>query len=160
MAWASKRTLQTGDIVPDVPFTGADGEPRNLSELLQSGPVLLAFFKVACPTCQLTLPYLNRLSTGGTQAYAVSQDKPSDTHRFNATFGVTLPELFDRVEDDYPASSAFGLTHVPSMFLVEPDRRIVWDSIGFYKRELVALSEMIGHPIFHNGDIVPEMKAG
>ena len=42
-----------------------------------------------------------------------------------------MPTLLDREEDGYPASNAFGISHVPSLFLVEPDGAISLASSGF-----------------------------
>ena len=40
-----------------------------------AAPVLLAFFKINCPTCQLTFPFLQRLADrGGPRIVGVSQD--------------------------------------------------------------------------------------
>ena len=44
---------------------------------------------------------------------------------FNQRFGVTFPTLLDLSNEDYPASNAYGITSVPSLFLVEPDGTIV-----------------------------------
>ena len=90
----------------------------------------------------------------------VSQDSVAATVGFSNAFGIELPILFDREQDDYPASNSFGLTHVPSMFLVERDRRISWKWSGFQKRQLESLAERVGLPIFDSGEMVPEWKAG
>ncbi len=50
------------------------------------------------------------------------------------------PVLFDRAEDDYPASNTWGVTHVPAMFLIEPGLAMTWSSAGFFKRELEELA--------------------
>jgi peroxiredoxin len=160
MAWGAKKTLETGAIAPQVSFYDQAGTAHTLDALLASGPIVLAFFKVSCPTCQLTLPFLNRLSGGETRIFAVSQDSPEAASEFAASFGVELPFLYNRASDGYPVSDAFRLTHVPTLFLVQPGRKIAWDSVGFEKRRLVALAASLGREIFFSGDIVPEMKAG
>jgi peroxiredoxin len=160
MATGWRKSLEIGDLAPEVRLFDAAGERHSLTSLLDAGPVLLAFFKVSCPTCQLTLPYLQRISGEKVRIIPVSQDSAPATLGFAQAFGVQLPFLFDREEDDYPASNSFGLTHVPSMFLVERDRRISWEWTGFHKRQLEAVAERAGVPIFHPGDMVPESKAG
>ena len=35
-------------------------------ELAVAGPVVVAFFKVTCPVCQLTFPFLERIHQAGT----------------------------------------------------------------------------------------------
>lgn len=152
--------LESGATAADVSLVDAGGTRRSLDSLLAAGPVLLAFFKVSCPTCQLTLPFLGRLAGGDVQVVPVSQDSPAATRRFAQELGLSIPSLFDREEDGYPASNAFGITNVPSIFLVEPDRRISWDLVGFHRQQLELLAGRIGQPIFYAGEMVPEWKAG
>jgi peroxiredoxin len=152
--------LETGATAPAVSLADAAGARSSLDSLLSAGPVLLAFFKVSCPVCQLTLPFLDRLAGGNVQIIPVSQDDAAATARFAREFGVHVPMLFDREEDGYPASNAFGLTTVPSVFLIEQDRRISWDLVGFSKTQLERLAARIGRPIFTAADMVPALKAG
>ena len=57
-----KRVLaEVGAQAPSFRLTGVDGCERSLAEILTGGPALLAFYKVSCPVCQLTAPYLQRL---------------------------------------------------------------------------------------------------
>lgn len=160
MAQGWQKPLEIGDLAPEVSFFDGAGREHSLKNMLAEGPVLLAFFKVSCPVCQLTLPYLQRISGAKTRVVPVSQDNAESTLGFSQAFGVQLPSLFDREQDDYPASNAFHLTTVPAMFLVERDRRISWEWTGFHKRRLEALAERVGQPIFRPGDMVPESKAG
>lgn len=154
------RLLEAGDTAPAVPLVDATGARLALETVLASGPVLLAFFKVSCPTCQLTLPFLGRLAGGNLRVVPVSQDSPAATRSFAQEFGLAIPALFDREEDHYPASNAFGITVVPSIFLVEQDRRISWNLVGFHRQQLESLAERIRRPIFYAGEMVPELKAG
>ena len=152
--------LATGATAPAVMLTDADGVRRQLDSLLGTGPVVLAFFKVSCPVCQLALPFLGRLAGGKLQIVPVSQDEPDATERFMNEFGLLMAALFDREEDGYPASNAFGISTVPSIFLIEPDRRISWSAVGFDKLQLERLAARAGRPIFYKTDMVPALKAG
>lgn len=149
-----------GQKSPDFTLYTAEGEARTRDELLASGPVLLAVYKASCPTCQLTLPFLTRLEGGSFQIFAVSQDSPSIADCFAREFDAPLPVLFDRAEDNYPASNAWGVTHVPTMFLLQPGGEVAWSSVGFFKRELLDLAARAGKEIFTPGDHVPEAKSG
>jgi peroxiredoxin len=54
--------LQEGTKAPVFELIGSDGSAFSLSETLRTNPlVVLAFFKVSCPVCQLIAPYLERL---------------------------------------------------------------------------------------------------
>lgn len=149
-----------GQPAPDFTLFTADGEARTRDQLLASGPVLLAVYKASCPTCQLTLPFLTRLQGGPFQVFAVSQDSPAIAERFAREFDAPLPVLFDRAEDNYPASNTWGITHVPTMFLIEPGPTVTWSSVGFFKRDLLELAARAGREIFQPGEKVPEAKSG
>jgi len=157
-------TLTAGDRAPDFRLTdlAGDGE-KTLSELLKAGPVFVAFFKVSCPTCQYTLPFLERIhrgAEGATRLFAVSQDDAEATREFHQEFGITMPTLLDSARFGYPVSNAYGLSHVPSMFLIERDGTISWSLVGFNRKELEALGEKLGVHPFQPGERVPEMKSG
>jgi peroxiredoxin len=133
------------------------GATHKLTDLIANGPVLLAFFKVSCPVCQMTFPFLERISAG-LRIYGISQDDAGTTREFNSEFGVTFPTLLDA--RGYPASNAYEITHVPSSFLLERDGTISWALDGFVKRELDALGRKFGVVTFRPEDRVPEWKAG
>src|SRR5436853_6231273 len=107
--------LQTGTRAPEFRLARLDGGETSLHDLIANGPILLAFFKISCPVCQLTFPFLERLHTAGTMPiFGVSQNDPEDTREFNSRFGVTFPTLLDREEDEFPAGNAFGISSVPT----------------------------------------------
>jgi len=133
---------------------------RSLHAMLQQGPVLLAFFKISCPICQLTLPYLSRMKHGALQIVAISQDDPESTAEFNEAFQVSLDTLYDSEDAGYPVSNAYGITNVPAMFLVEPDGTISKEINGFVKQEMEQLGARSGIAPFQPGDYAPAWKAG
>jgi len=51
--------LTAGTQAPEISLPTLDGKKFVLREVLQRGPVLAAFFKVSCPVCQYTFPYLS-----------------------------------------------------------------------------------------------------
>lgn len=123
------------------------------------GPVLLAFFKVSCPTCHLTFPFLDRISKGSLRVIGVSQDSAELTKMFCDRFGVTFDTVFDLAADGYPMSNAFGITNVPSLFLIEEDGNISFAESGFAKVELDRLGKRAGVEVFR-GEKVPAFKPG
>lgn len=160
MSRGTRQTLEVGQTAPDFRLQNLEGGTVVLSEMLKTGPVVLAFYKVSCPTCQLTIPFLNRLNGAGVQALAISQNPLDLTVQFNREYGVEAPTLMDKSEDGYPASNAYGLTHVPSLFLVGTDAKIMWTSVSFFKNELQELGKRFGVEIFRPGDRVPDYKGG
>lgn len=152
--------IQAGTLAPPFELTAMSGEKTSLAKILERGAALLAFYKISCPVCQLTLPFLERLAAGSLQIIAISQDDERGTAKFQEKFGVALPTLLDRESDDYPVSNAYEISHVPSLFLVEPDGRISLAVDGFVKRDLEAIGARAGLATFRDGENVPEWKAG
>lgn len=64
---------------------------RSLSNYQPGKKALLAFFETDCPTCQLTLPYLNALSKSKVQVIALSQDDEASTKQFVQQMGISYP---------------------------------------------------------------------
>ena len=152
--------LASGAKAPEVSLSTLSGRRETLAETRAQGPLLLVFYKGGCPVCQMTLPFLQRLSAGDLPIIAISQDSSTETEQFQKRFGVTLPVLLDRKEDGYPASNAFGITNVPSLFLIEPDGKISVAVSGFRKADLEVLGQRAGVEIFGAHETVPEWKAG
>ncbi len=156
-----KAMLEAGADAPSFSLNNLAGGTTTLEQILAKGPALLAFYKISCPVCQLAFPYLERLSAStGLQIVAISQDDPESTLAFNQRFGVTFPTLLDQSKESYPASNAFGISAVPSLFLVEPNGGISKAWAGFSKADMEALGERAGVQPFQPGDNVPAWKAG
>ena len=115
--------LRAGKAAPPFSLTATDGKSYSLQEALKKGPVLAAFFKVTCPTCQYTFPFLERLHqqlrANGAQIWGVAQDGMKDSQRFARDYAVTFPILMD--DKPYRVSRAYGLEYVPTLFLIAPD---------------------------------------
>jgi peroxiredoxin len=159
-----KTMLSPGDRAPEFELENLSGARSTRSGIAGGKPVVLAFFKVSCPTCQYTFPFLERMNRGRSNQeiaiYAISQDDPDSTRAFNSEYGISLPTLLDKEKEGYPASNAYGLSHVPSIFLVEPDGRISQALMGFEKKGLEQLGQRLGQEPFKPGEYVPEFKAG
>jgi peroxiredoxin len=149
---------------PEFDLPSLKGGRKNLAELLESGALLLAFYKSTCPTCQLSFPFLERLNRGKgpdvPQIIAISQDDVHATWEFNCRFGLTLTTLLDPREERYPASNAYGIANVPTLFLVEQDGRISQSFAGFDKAELERLGKRFGVEVFTGSDRVPVFQPG
>ena len=156
-----KVAIETGADAPAFKLKKLEGDAITLQEILAKGPALLAFYKVSCPVCQLTFPYLERLGASSKiQVIGISQDDESSTRAFNQRYGVTFPTLLDSSKEGYPASNGYGITSVPSLFLVETGGEVSKATAGFSKRDMEALGERAGVKTFRAEDNVPEWKAG
>jgi peroxiredoxin len=161
--------LAAGSRAPDFSLTGLDGRSYSL-EPGDESPALLVFFKNSCPTCMLTFPFLQRLyervEGSPLRMWGISQDGVDDTRAFGERFGASFPLLPDG--GGYPISTAFGLTHVPTIFLVEPGGVISRASVGFSRADLEGLAAEFRKrfrlpgvtPLFVDSDQAPVLKPG
>lgn len=113
-------------------------------------------------------PYLDRIreiGAKGLSTYAVSQDDRADTAAYNRRLGVQLETLYDPAP--WNASSALGLTNVPTLFLVGANGRIRETVVGFQRPRLEDLArraaKLAGRPaprLFRIGDTIPLIVPG
>lgn len=162
-SWRARSLLGAGNPAPDFQLRDLSGQNLQLRPALARGPVLLGFFKVDCPVCQLTFPFLERLHKGGDgtiQFFGVSQDGVRDTEQFNRECGVTFPTLLDEGRRGYAVSNAFGISVVPTLFLIESDGTISWVMEGFSKKDMEALGARAGASPFRPDEPVPDWRGG
>src|SRR5258705_13121325 len=90
--------LDSGDQAPGFSLRGLDGTAFRLERGAQSMPSLLVFFETDCPTCLLTIPYLNRLSRElgqGSIILGVSQDGEGPTRNLVAQAPIEFTVVLD-----------------------------------------------------------------
>jgi peroxiredoxin len=161
--------INPGKTAPAFSLKGLDGKEYSLHSLTKKGPVVAAFFKISCPVCQFTFPFLERLYKryGGPNAsfLGISQDDAKATKKFAEEYGVTFPIAPD--EKNYPVSNAYGLTTVPTIFLIDTDATAKLACTGFEKKALeniaVDLAErrkMAPAALFLASESVPAYKPG
>ncbi len=138
----SMTNIVAGSIAPGFTLLSLEGRDYSLAKEMKRGPVVVAFFKVSCPVCQFTFPFLERLykryGGEGVSFLGISQDDARTTRRFAEDYGVTFPMLRD--EEDYPVSNGYGLTNVPTIFLIDTDASVRVVSNGFTKDDLEAIA--------------------
>jgi peroxiredoxin len=160
---------KAGQTAPTFQLATSRGEALSFEGALGKGPLLLGFFKVSCPTCQYTFPFLERLhqqlNGRGAQIWGIAQDNAQHAAQFARSFSVTFPILID--DSPYKTSRAYGLEHVPSLFLIAPDGRIELTSEGFCKSDLAAIQKFLTRSLsivpvalFLPTERVPEYKPG
>jgi peroxiredoxin len=160
VARGDRQLPEVGARAPEFRLPRLDGGDISLAEIAAQGPALLAFFKVSCPVCQLTLPFLERLQAGTLPVYGISQNDAADTRAFAKRYRSTLPMLLDSQASGFPVSNAYGISSVPTMFLVERDGSIAQTMLGWRKQEIAALGATAGVRVIGPEDNVPEWKAG
>jgi len=162
--------LLTGTKAPEFELKTLDGKRFSLSDELARGPVVLAFFKVSCPTCQYALPFYERLYKAyghhGVTLVGISQNGAKDTAAFNKEFGITFPTLLDDT-NSYPVSNAYGLTNVPTVFWIAQDGEIEVSSVGWFKADFEEINRRMAEAwksapavVFKPGEDVRDFRAG
>lgn len=161
--------LTAGNRAPEFSLEGIDALPLKLAHPGE-GATVLVFYKNSCPTCQLALPYLERLyqrlAGAPLRFWGISQDDADQTRAFAERYDLTFPLAPD--SPGYSVSNAYGLTNVPTIFLVEPEGTIAWTSVGFSRADLEALATNLHRrfrlpgvtPLFVASDDAPLMKPG
>jgi peroxiredoxin len=162
-------TVTVGETAPPFDLEGLDGRRYSLQDALTRGPLFAVFFKVTCPTCQFTLPFIERLyqqlAAEGVQVWGISQDTQRDSQRFAQQFGVTFPVLID--EEPYETSQEYGLVYVPTFFLINREGQVEISADGFSKAELLETRKWYAKyfdttpaDLFGPGEKIPEYKPG
>jgi peroxiredoxin len=161
--------IVAGNLAPGFSLKSVDHREYSLRDLMERGPVVIAFFKISCPVCQFTFPFLERLynlyGSGDVGFLGISQDDLRSTKDFASEYGVTFPLLLD--EDGYPVSNAYGLTNVPTIFLIDTDGKVKVSSMGFDKKDLETIASELAErrkmaltPLFRPNEVVPANKPG
>ena len=152
--------LPIGNHAPDFELKSTDQQSHCLSEALGRGPIVLVFYKAACPASQFTFPHLQKIFTDrrrvrSAEIWGISQDDEEETRQFAGQFGISFDLLIDG--HPYAVSSAYGIESVPGIFIVEPDRSISLSDFGFTKS---SLNQVAGFEMFTPDDGLPAYRPG
>ena len=161
--------IVAGNTAPEFSLKSLEQKQYSLHSLLERGPVVAAFFKISCPVCQFTFPFLERLQqrygSGGATFLGISQDDARATKSFASEYGVTFPVVLD--DNGYLVSNAYGLTNVPTIFLIETDGKVKVSSMGFDKKDLETIAGQLAErkkialtPLFRSDEVIPSNKPG
>ena len=126
------------------------------------GPVVAVFWKSACGTCDIALPYLQRLAeaypSDGWQLLTVSQDALEESATFARQHGLTFPVLIEG--EGWPVSQQYDPEATPTLYLIGPERTIEMVSVGFYKEELNEVSRRLAAHLGEAPQVIAEEDDG
>ena len=138
--------LEVGHTAPAIPGLDAGSEAT-----------LVVFFETDCPTCRLTVPYLNKLARQA-RVVGVSQDGEAATKQFTEQLATAFPV---RRDPGFALSREFDLKFVPSLFLLSPEGRVLRAHFGFDKSALNEIAAQLGGaPVAEEYDGAPRSKTG
>lgn len=137
-------TLESGVLAPHFTLLGIDGREYGLPRDQRDRPLLIAFFRVKCATCDLAYPYLNKLRDTylyGWQMWSVCQDEADKAREYAERFNLSHPVLLDVA--GLEVSKLYDPPSTPSLYLVAPDGRIEVTSEGFAKEDVNDIARRI-----------------
>lgn len=138
----------------DDAFTG-----ERVSDPWRHGPTVLAFFKVTCPVCQMTAPKVQALADAGVRVTAIGEDPAPRLIAYAERYGQNVPTLTE--PPPYRVSDAYGVSAVPTLFLVDMDGLIQQAVAGWDRDGWNALAAAAGAPpVSRSGDGLPPFRPG
>lgn len=106
-----------------------------LSKVLESGPVLAAFWATWCHPCQDELVQLQKIyevyKDSGLSFFAISIDDAKTSSKVKTVASgkrLTIPILLDPEQE---AMQSFGLSNVPGVFIVGKDGKLLYQHTGY-----------------------------
>ena len=161
--------LEPGAKAPSFELTDLDGKSRSLKQIGRGDMALLVFYHRACPTCQFAMPFVGAMARAikspHAQIWGVSQDEDDESAAFAQDKGLAMPILIDPAP--FRVSDAYGLTNVPTLFLIDGSGKIVMNCVGFAKADFseiaAALAKRAGTKtpdLFAGRDDIAAMKPG
>jgi peroxiredoxin len=134
------------------------------------GPLtLLLFAKASCPTCRWAMPIFQalheRTAGGSLSVLGVFQDDPDVERAAAAELGVTFPVGLEGTP--WSTAEAYGLTTVPTFYLLDGHGEVLVTSPGFSRDDLLEAprraAELDGGQVaspFPDGMDVPPYRPG
>jgi peroxiredoxin len=148
------------------PLSPGSSAPAVPGIKFDQGPLILFFYKVTCPVCQLAAPPVQGFERGYPgRIRGIGQDPPAKLAAFSNEYGISFPVTAD--DPPYPVSTQYAVRVVPTAFLVDADGSILdvvesWDRDGL-NRVSKRLAELTGAEyvaISTEGDGLPPFRPG
>jgi peroxiredoxin len=161
--------LKAGDSVVDFRLRALDGKTYDLGERRRPGALTaFVFWKKSCGTCQYAFPYFQRFhdqyADDRFQIWGISQESAEATAAFVEQYGATFPQLLD---EDLAVTVQYGITNVPTLYLVDDEGTILRQAPAFIKDEFNAIAQIAAEriglpytPIVREEDNAPALKPG
>lgn len=113
----------------DLKFTAVDGTAIDLAKL-RGKVVLVDFWATWCPPCREEVPNVvaayNKYHDKGFEIVGISLDQNKDSLlAFTKEHGMVWPQYFDGDGWENKVSKNFGITEIPTMWLVGKDGKVL-----------------------------------
>jgi peroxiredoxin len=125
--WWQARPLASGP-APELTGLGVDGRPHRLGNL-RGQTVLVHFWATWCPVCNATDGAIQSIAEDyPVISIAMQSGSPTDILEHMAEQGLSFPAISDPRGE---IAGLWGVTGVPTSFIIDPRGRIAHTSIGF-----------------------------
>jgi peroxiredoxin len=138
--------VKISDPVPSFEFESSPGKLQNISDY-KGKLVLITFFATWCGPCRQELPHIQ------SELYNKYKNDPNfvllifgrehsweEVNKFKADNKFSMPFFPDPGRKIY---SKFASQFIPRNFLISPDEKVIFNSIGFEEKDFKALKELI-----------------
>jgi len=102
--------IAVGNLAPGFSLKSLEGKEYSLTGAMKRGPVVAAFFKVSCPVCQFTFPFLERMyklyGGDGVSFFGISQDDARATKRLLKITAQRFPCCSMKRATQFPMATA------------------------------------------------------
>ncbi|MBL8693583.1 MAG: TlpA family protein disulfide reductase [Planctomycetes bacterium] len=165
--------IQPGTPAPEFRLQSPAIGAASIQELVRGmRPALVVFFKTECPTCRLAFPFIERIwhraQSGGEGCgfLGIGQNSELEIQQFFERMGATFPFAAD--SEPYEVSDRYGITNVPTLFLLDEHGVILRTAVGFSRPALEQISQEFlarvgveAQPLFAESDRgVPVLQPG
>ncbi|OIR01516.1 thiol-disulfide oxidoreductase ResA [mine drainage metagenome] len=130
---AATTLTKVGDVAPGFTTKSIDGREVSLASF-RGKVVILSFFATWCPPCREELPRVQRelwqaMKGQGLVVLAVDrQESATKVASFVKAKGFTFPVMLDT---DRKIFARYATDYIPRAYLIGPDGRIVYQTIGY-----------------------------
>jgi peroxiredoxin len=138
--------VKISDPVPSFDFEKSPGVRQNITEL-RNKLILITFFATWCGPCRQELPHLqseiyNRYKNNSKfQLLVIGREHSwEEVNKFKAENKFTMPFYPD---PDRKIYSKFAGQYIPRNFLISPEGKVLFSSIGFAEKDFKELKELI-----------------
>jgi peroxiredoxin/outer membrane lipoprotein-sorting protein len=124
-----------GKPAPEFTLTDLKGREVALSSL-KGKHVLIDFWATWCPPCKKALPHVQKLSEGtnGLVVLTVNAEPASVAQPFLEKYKYTFTTL---VDTDRSVSASYGVTAIPTTFIIDPNGTVAKRMIGYHTAEQI-----------------------
>jgi peroxiredoxin len=161
--------LEPGRKAPAFELKDLDGKAHSLAELKTGEFGLLVFFHRECPVCQFTIPFIDKLArdvrSPRARIWGIEQDSEEEAEDFARRKDLRMTVLID--DEPYPVSNAYGITNVPTLFLIDSKGAIRKTSVGFARDEITEIAAELARAakvkppaLFAGRSDIPAFKPG